>query len=70
VLEAGYADAYRQAHPDQAGYTFPTWDPHVRLDYLFVPRGSTARVVACAVVDMPAARLASDHFPLLTEVDD
>ena len=26
----------------EPGYTFPTWDPHLRLDYLFVPAGDIA----------------------------
>src|SRR6185436_10931204 len=37
MLDARYADAYRLFHPLDAGYTFPTWDPHVRLDYFFLP---------------------------------
>lgn len=70
ILGAGYADAFRHLHPDQIGYTFPTWNPHVRLDYLFVPSRFAQRVTACTVVDSPAVRLASDHFPLLTELED
>lgn len=67
VLDAGYADAYRRLHEDP-GLTFPTWDPHVRLDYVFAPQGSAARVVACEVVTSDRARDASDHFPVLAEV--
>ena len=37
VLAAGYADAWRRLHGDDAGSTFPTWDPHLRLDYVFAP---------------------------------
>jgi hypothetical protein len=37
VLDAGYADGFRLRHPESGGHTFPTWDPHVRLDYAFVP---------------------------------
>ena len=36
ALDAGYLDAYRMLHQEEKGYTFPTWDPHVRLDYVFV----------------------------------
>jgi endonuclease/exonuclease/phosphatase family metal-dependent hydrolase len=69
VLDSGYTDAFRHRHPDGIGHTFPTWDPHVRLDYLFVPAGEAGRVRACHVVrDAPAAE-ASDHFPLLAEID-
>jgi endonuclease/exonuclease/phosphatase family metal-dependent hydrolase len=64
VLDAGYVDAFRARHPDLVGNTFPTWDPHVRLDYLFVPGGVIASVDACDVVGGAEAKEASDHFPL------
>ena len=68
ILAAGYADGYRVLHRDVAGFTFPTWNPHLRLDYVFVSSGFTARLQSCEVVTSPAAKLASDHFPLLVEV--
>jgi len=68
MLDAGYADVFRARHPDETGLTFPTWNPHVRLDYAFVPVGFTSRVTSCAVVTAGPANTASDHFPLLTEV--
>jgi exodeoxyribonuclease-3 len=69
ILDRGYADAYRQHHAGEAGMTFPTWDPHVRLDYAFVPSAFVARVRACDVLGGDKARAASDHFPLLVDVD-
>lgn len=70
VRDAKYLDAYRSLHPDDKGYTFPVWDPHLRLDYLFVPEKFANRVVECEVVaDLPVAVDASDHFPLLTTLD-
>ena len=36
----GYADAWRTVHANsesEPGYTFPVWNPHVRLDYVFTP---------------------------------
>ncbi len=36
MLEAGYVDGYRKFHGDE-GHTFTARDPHVRLDYAFVP---------------------------------
>ena len=69
MLEAGYADAYRVLQPSGEGATFPTSDPHVRLDYAFVPDAFKGQLTGCTVVrDIPAARDASDHFPLLTEL--
>ena len=68
VLDAGYTDTFRHLQPDLVGSTFPTWDPHVRLDYLFVPTALVGRVARCEVFTSEAARTASDHFPLLAEL--
>ncbi|MGH9240385.1 MAG: endonuclease/exonuclease/phosphatase family protein [Vicinamibacterales bacterium] len=68
VLDAGYVDAFRVLQPDLVGYTFPTWDPHVRLDYLFVPQPCVSRVTRCQVFSANHVREASDHFPLLAEL--
>ena len=66
MLDTGYSDGYRTLHIDK-GYTFPTWDPHVRLDYLFVPSAFRERLVKCEVIAEPRERVraASDHCPLL-----
>jgi exodeoxyribonuclease III len=69
VLDAGYVDAYRVLNGADVGYTFPTWAPHVRLDYMFAPSGFAGRVSACEIVNHPAAAVASDHFPLLAELE-
>lgn len=68
VLDAGYVDVFRRLQPDVVGYTFPTWDPHVRLDYLFVPSPFADRVPRCDVVTGGAVREASDHHPLVAEL--
>ena len=69
VLDAQYVDAFRSRDADDSGLTFPTWAPHVRLDYVFVPVAFAARVPVCRVVrDDPSVK-ASDHFPLLAELD-
>lgn len=68
ILEAGYLDAFRQQHADDRGFTFPTWEPHLRLDFAFVPAAFASRLRSCEVVTTPGARDASDHFPLLTEI--
>jgi exodeoxyribonuclease-3 len=69
MLDAGYGDGYRTLHPDDKGYTFPTWDPHVRLDYVFVPRVFMNRLTKCEVITEPKERVraASDHCPLVVE---
>ena len=69
VLNAGYVDAFRKLHPDDRGLSFPVWDPHVRLDYVFGSAGHAARLLACEVVRQPEmVRDASDHFPLFAEI--
>ncbi len=68
VLNAGYLDTFRKLHPGDRGLTFPVWDPHVRLDYVFASAGHAERLLACEVVRHAAAPTASDHFPLLAEI--
>lgn len=70
ILDAGYRDAYRHLHPDLVGSTFPTWDPHIRLDYAFVRDAHLASIAQCEVLTPGRARDASDHFPLLTALHD
>ena len=69
VLDAGYVDAFRTVHPHAPGFTFPTWDPHVRLDYLFVPKPHRHRLASSEIVVADGAGEASDHLPLLSVVD-
>ena len=70
VLEAGYADAFRHLHPADRGHTFPTWDPHVRLDYVFLPEPFAGRLKDIRIVkDHDAVKEASDHFPLLAHIE-
>ncbi len=69
VLDAGYEDAYRRDHGSNVGYTFPSWAPHVRLDYFFTPSGFSDRIRSCEIVTHPAVPAASDHLPLVAEVD-
>jgi len=70
MMDQDYVDAWRELHPNDPGFTFPTWDPHVRLDYVFVPRRDAHRVCVCEVVWTPEklVREASDHAPMLVEV--
>lgn len=69
VLDAGYVDAFRHRQPDLVGNTFPTWGPHARLDYLFVPGNAIEQVRSCEVITCPRVRQASDHFPLLAQIE-
>ena len=69
MLDAGYLDGFRQLHPEVPGYTFPTWNPHVRIDYAFVPGQEVARLLLCEVLTGANASAASDHFPLLSVLE-
>jgi exodeoxyribonuclease-3 len=74
MRDDGYVDAWRTVHSNlevEPGYTFPVWNPHVRLDYVFTPAAYASRFTAVEVRKDPAeARTASDHFPLLVEISD
>ena len=69
VIDAGYIDTYRMKHPADPGYTLPAPHPHVRLDYVFVPQHEAARVVACDIVRHPLTAKASDHLPVVADLD-
>jgi exodeoxyribonuclease-3 len=68
----GYVDAWRALyadHKNDPGYTFPVWNPHVRLDYVFTPAEFGSRFTACEVRRTPEqVQSASDHLPLLVEI--
>jgi endonuclease/exonuclease/phosphatase family metal-dependent hydrolase len=70
MFDAGYLDIYRMLHKEEKGYTFPTWSPHVRLDYVFAPKVFADRLAKCEVVTEPVEviKAASDHLPLLAEL--
>ena len=67
MLDAGYADVFRQTHPNDPGLTLPAVKPQVRLDYVFVPKPNLDRVTRSEVIRTPPAQEASDHLPLLAE---
>lgn len=68
VLDAGYVDGFRTLHPNDPGYTFPVWNPHLRLDFVFLPAPHAQRLKRCDIVRHPATVEASDHFPVLAEI--
>ena len=69
MLDAEYADGYRSLHPEDAGFTFPTWDPNIRFDYIFLPQAYASRLTACEVIRESLVTQASDHFPLMAALD-
>jgi exodeoxyribonuclease-3 len=69
MLGAGYVDGFRLLHPTDSGLTFPTWDPHVRLDYVFVPKSYASQLTQCEVVAGDGVASASDHFPIVAAIE-
>jgi endonuclease/exonuclease/phosphatase family metal-dependent hydrolase len=68
IARAGYIDGFRACHPGDAGMTMPSWDPHVRLDYVFVPEAFRDRIVEVEVVRAADAASASDHLPVVADL--
>jgi len=68
VLKAGYVDACVLA----GGCPAPTWpagDPERRIDYIFLPDAWSGALQSCKRYDSAAALGASDHLPVLAELD-
>jgi exodeoxyribonuclease-3 len=65
IRAQGFTDAFREMHPNDAGYTFPTWQPNTRLDYIFVNEALRGAVSSCEVIQTPREiPCASDHLPV------
>jgi exonuclease III len=68
LLDAGYIDCFRELHPEEGGFTLPSVDPQVRLDYVFAAPPLKVALRECRVITSPKeVTSASDHLPLLTE---
>jgi endonuclease/exonuclease/phosphatase family metal-dependent hydrolase len=68
LLGAGYVDCFRELHPKEDGFTLPSVDPQVRLDYVFAAPSLKDALRECRVITSPkAVTAASDHLPVLTE---
>ncbi len=63
LLAAGRIDA----RPPGDGYTFSARNPRRRIDAVFAD--PALRVVTAEVIDSPDVRIASDHRPLLVELE-
>lgn len=67
LADGAWEDAAARAPPD-AAWTYAFKGHHERIDYLLVPRGTTARVVSAAAYGARGVRSASDHRPLVVEL--
>lgn len=69
LYRAGLLDCYKELNND-AGYTLPTLNPHIRLDYFFISQSLKDKINKCQVIMEPdILKLASDHFPILLAID-
>ena len=75
IAAAGFVDAYAQLNPGCAGHTIPTpaaaespFSP-ARLDYIHLSPDLAGRLRSAEIYRHAPAAAASDHFPLLAELD-
>jgi exodeoxyribonuclease III len=67
-LDLGFVDCYRRHHPAERGWTFLTWHPWARLDFVLARGELARRVSSCDIVTGDDALRASDHFPVVAEL--
>ena len=72
LLDEGYVDSFRARHPQAAetAGTFSTESPGQRVDFTFTFGIDPSRFREAKVITEPPAKDASDHFPILLEVED
>jgi endonuclease/exonuclease/phosphatase family metal-dependent hydrolase len=68
LLDAGYVDAQATLHECPPS-TWSTENPIIRIDYVWLAPRLRSHLRTCARWDSPLARVASDHFPVLAELD-
>jgi exodeoxyribonuclease III len=67
ILGAGYLDCFQKKRTNVPGYTYPSSQPWLRLDYIFASPSMAARLAAGDVVKGEATKEASDHLPIWAE---
>ena len=72
TLEGGcgnLVDAWALLRLDEAGFTWPTWEPRERIDYIFVSPSVKVRKISLAATEPDAQGVhPSDHCGLVAEV--
>jgi endonuclease/exonuclease/phosphatase family metal-dependent hydrolase len=67
--KAGYVDAYRLFGEPGAQTFIPAEDAPIRIDYIFASRPLAAGIRDCAIWHEPPGEEASDHRPVVADVD-
>jgi endonuclease/exonuclease/phosphatase family metal-dependent hydrolase len=68
--QSGFQDCWAVANPGEAGLTIPASPmsrPEARIDYIFATRELAVR--SCEVVTNDSTRIASDHYPVVADVE-
>jgi len=65
LLESRYTDCFRQLHPTSPGFTYLSWTPWLRLDYMFASPQLAELLHHCQIIPSSETLDASDHLPLL-----
>jgi exodeoxyribonuclease-3 len=68
LLDARFVDCYRTHHHTERGWTYLTWQPWARLDFVLARGELATRVSSCDVVAGEDAFRASDHLPVRAEL--
>ncbi len=69
VLAHGYIDAHAIGRePTNFQTSFTVSHPAFRVDYIFASPALAPRVCQCHVLNSPMARFASDHLPVMAEL--
>ncbi len=71
ILEAGYLDTLAVVHPElaQTAGTFTTQYPGQRVDYIFTHGIESGRLTEARIENDQLAKYASDHFPVVAEIE-
>jgi endonuclease/exonuclease/phosphatase family metal-dependent hydrolase len=65
----GWVDGFRKLHPRERGHSFMSNLPYARIDYVWLSRPLAPRLRRCDVLYGRPFAKASDHCPLLWEID-
>lgn len=66
LMRRGYVDAGAASGPEP---TFPTSEPLIRIDYIWASAPLAGQIRWCRPWQTEDTDLASDHFPVLAEID-
>jgi len=67
--KAGYHDTLRGCSQPQQSSFMPATDQALRIDYIFISQPLVPGVESCVIWQEPAGQEASDHRPVLAELD-